>query len=360
MEDKRFSTLNILTAIVLAVAATGLLAYLFMPLEGERARKVDFTRTVVVPESNPGDVGGVLFPIGDENADDLLSHADAALYQAKEAGRNTFRFFNPSMQQAAEKRLMMQIDLRRSLDGQEELRLFFQPKIDATGSFAGAEALLRWQHPERGIIPPMDFIPIAEESGQIHTIGAWVLRDACKRIRDWNREIPTALPWRIAVNVSSRQFRQADFSTQVEWILAETGADPNHLTLELTESMLMENLAECANKMKLLKQLGVRLSIDDFGTGYSSLAYLKSLPLDEIKIDRAFIQDIASSPADANLVKTIIIMVKQLGLEVVAEGIETAEQHDFLREQNCNFYQGYFFSHPLPQDDFVRYFQEIM
>ena len=298
-------------------------------------------------------IGIALFPVKDEIATDIVRHADTAMYRAKEAGRNTIRFFLPSMQLAAEKRLSLQNDLGRALAG-EELSLYFESQVDADANIIGAEVLLRWQHPQRGLVFPEDFIPVAEETGQILAIGEWVLKSALSLLNAWTDEISDSSFQSLAVNVSPRQFHQLSFAMGIERILAETGADPEYLTLELTEGMLVQNLEDTIKKMEDLKKLGVRFSIDDFGTGYSSLAYLKRLPLDEIKIDRTFIRDIATDPNDANLVETIITMARNLGLKVVAEGVETEEQLEFLREHGCSIYQGYFFNHPQPLDDFMR------
>jgi len=275
------------------------------------------------------------------------------MYRAKEAGRNAIRFFLPSMQLAASERLKLQNDLRKAI-GNDELHLHFQPQVDTSGNIIGAEALLRWQHPERGNIPPTDFIPVAEDTGQILAIGKWVLESALVRLKAWTVEMPESTFHNLAVNVSPRQFRQVDFVPQIERLLGKTGADPNRLTLELTEGILIENLEDTIQKMVALKRLGMRFSIDDFGTGYSSLAYLKRLPLDEIKIDRTFVRDITTDPSDANLVETIITMSNHLGLEVVAEGVETEEQLDFLREKGCRLFQGYYFSQPQLEEDFTK------
>ncbi|NNF97520.1 MAG: EAL domain-containing protein, partial [Halobacteria archaeon] len=209
-----------------------------------------------------------------------------------------------------------------------------------------------WQHPERGNIAPVDFIPVAEETGQILAIGEWVLDSALSRLKAWTDNIAESPLRNLAINVSPRQFREADFVLQIERVLGETGADPNRLTLELTEGIFVENLEDTIQKMRALKRRGVRFSIDDFGTGYSSLAYLKRLPLDEIKIDRSFICDITTDPSDANLVETIINMAEHLGLDVVAEGVETEEQLDFLRAKGCRLFQGYHFSRPQSEEDF--------
>jgi len=299
-------------------------------------------------------IGIAMFPTEDENADDILKYADTAMYRAKEAGRNAIRFFLPSMQFAAEERLKLQNDLREALK-REEFHLDYQPQVDDAGHILGAEALLRWRHPVRGLVAPDDFIQVAEETGQILAIGEWVLENALTQLKAWTDEISTASFKRLAINVSPRQFHEANFATRVERILAETGANPEHLTLEITEGILVQNLEETIQKIETLKKLGIRFSVDDFGTGYSSLAYLKRLPLDEIKIDRSFVRDITIDPSDANLVETIITMAQHLGLEVIAEGVETEEQLHFLLERGCRYFQGYYFSRPQTVDDFTKH-----
>ena len=297
-------------------------------------------------------IGIALIPMGDESADDILTHADTAMYRAKEAGRNAVRFYLPSMQVAAEERLKLQNDLLQAVE-RNEFFLQFQPQVDTSGTLLGAEVLLRWRHPEQGNVLPDDFICVAEETGQILDIGAWILQHGLNRLRAWTDEVSKSQFHNLAINVSPLQFQQADFTLRIEHLLAETGAKPDHLTLELTEGVLMKNLGVAIRKMKRLKQLGIRFFIDDFGTGYSSLAYLKRLPLDGIKIDRSFIRDITTDPGDANLVETIITMAEHLGLEVMAEGVETEEQLEFLREKGCRLFQGYYFCRPLSEEDFT-------
>ncbi len=297
-------------------------------------------------------IGIALFPIDGEDSDDILKNADTAMYRAKEAGRNTIRYFLPSMQLAAENRLRMQSDLRNALR-RNELFLQFQPQVDASGVVIGAEALVRWQHPERGIVMPKNFIHLSEETGQILAVGEYVLRSAANQLQAWGERFAECGIQSLSVNVSPLQFSQTDFALWVERILAETGADPRYLKLELTEGVLLENVEGAARKMGDLSKLGVRFSIDDFGTGYSSLAYLKRLPLDEIKIDRSFIRDIASDPSDANLVETMIAMAANLGIDIVAEGVEKEEQLNFLRENNCRYFQGYYFNRPVPANEFL-------
>ncbi|OQX32373.1 MAG: hypothetical protein C3L25_11810 [Candidatus Sedimenticola endophacoides] len=295
-------------------------------------------------------IGIALLPMGDEIADDILMHADTAMYRAKESGRNTTRFFIPSMQLAAEERLRLQNDMRRALH-HGEFQLHYQPKVDSAGKIVGAEALLRWRHASNGMVMPSDFIPVAEETGQILDIGDWVLVNALSQLRQWESARAAALGANLSINVSPRQFRRPDFAFYIERLLRDSGVNPGHLTLELTEGVLVENMQYTLDKMNALRGLGIRFSIDDFGTGYSSLAYLKRLPVDELKIDKDFIRDVASDPNDANLVETIITMAGNFGLEVVAEGVETREQFDFLLNRGCACFQGNYFSEPKPVEE---------
>ena len=300
-------------------------------------------------------IGIALFPYGDESPDDILRQADTAMYRAKESGRDAVRFFLPSMQQAADERLKTLTELRRALP-RAEFRLFFQPQFDARWQLHGAEALLRWQHPERGLVAPGEFIGLAEESGLIAEIGDWVLHEALSQLRAWQSTRPDVGLDRVSVNVSAVQFRQADFVHRVERTLGETGAVPSSLTLEMTESILLEDFDETVEKIQALKRLGVRFALDDFGTGYSSLGYLKRLPVDELKIDRSFVSDVIDDANDAALVETIMTMARHIGLEVVAEGVETAEVVDYLGERGCAVFQGYYFGRPCAADEFYSGF----
>ena len=295
-------------------------------------------------------IGIVLFPENDEDADDVLKHADSALYRAKEEGRNTVRFYQPSMQAAASTRLMLEKDLREALE-LESFTLHYQPQVDIEGRVSGAEALIRWQHPERGMVPPNQFIPVAEDTGLILEIGNWVLRSAVQQIREWQRRKTCTGSCRVAVNVSPRQFHQTNFVDQVLGICEEEGVAPECVELEITESMVMSNIGETIEKMEALRARGIRFAIDDFGTGYSSLSYLKRLPLDMLKIDRSFVRDVVSDPNDAAIVDTIIAMTSHLGLGVIAEGVETREQLDFLRERGCTHFQGFYYSPPVPAEE---------
>jgi diguanylate cyclase (GGDEF)-like protein len=300
-------------------------------------------------------IGIAVFPSADETADDVLRQADTAMYQAKESGRNAVRFFLPSMQRAAELRLLMISELRKALP-RSELLLHFQPQFDKRRQLCGAEALLRWQHPERGLITPDKFIPAAEEAGLILPIGDWVMREALQQLKAWHGTAPLMMLDRVAVNVSALQFHQHDFVNRVERALGDTGADPSWLTLEMTESILLEDFEDAVEKMQSLKRLGVRFSIDDFGTGYSSLAYLKRLPVDEIKIDRSFVSDVMHDPNDAALVDTILTLARHIGLEVVAEGVENEQVFGFLCERGCPSFQGYHFGRPCEAADFGERF----
>lgn len=302
-------------------------------------------------------IGIALFPMGDESPTDLLRAADTAMYRAKDSGRNAIRFFLPSMQLAADERLKIMNDLQRA-EKLHELKVYFQPQIDASGRVIGAEALLRWDHPERGFISPEEFIPLAEESRQIISIGTWVLAYTLEQFKRYQKEIPQLSMNRIAVNVSPVQFRQHDFAFTVEQTLAEVGVDPKFLTLEVTEGMLIDDLDSTIEKMEKLKKIGVRFSIDDFGTGYSSLAYLKRMPLDEIKIDRSFVKDVPEDPSDAKIVETILTMARQLGLEAIAEGVERVEELDFLTQRGCQLFQGYHFARPMAADAFFEFLQD--
>lgn len=300
-------------------------------------------------------IGITLFPMQQEDAEAVLRHGDTAMYQAKEAGRNAIRFFLPGMQDEVDERLAMEKDLRGALE-REELELYFQPQVNSTGKIFGAEGLLRWIHPERGMVPPDKFIPISEETGLILPIGEWVLMTACQYLRSWQDGPFGDSLQHIAVNVSPWQFRQPDFPSQVERVLAQTGADPRRLGIELTEGVVIDNVADTITKMASLKELGVKISIDDFGTGYSSLSYLKSLPVDILKIDRSFVNDVIVDESDAAIVETIISMAGHLGMSVVAEGVETQDQLNFLNRSGCDSYQGYYFSRPLD----VKAFEELV
>jgi diguanylate cyclase (GGDEF)-like protein/PAS domain S-box-containing protein len=291
-------------------------------------------------------IGIALFGFPGDTAHELLKRADFAMYQAKDAGRNTVRFYDPAMQETVLTRASLAADLRGGLE-RDELFVLLQPMVDAQERRVGAEALVRWRHPVRGLVPPVEFIPLAEQNGLVVPIGLRVLEAACRQLVDWSRESHTR-DLTLSVNVSPRQFHQPDFVSQVLDTLARTGADPNRLKLEITESLLLDDVEAVVQKMTALRARGVRFSIDDFGTGYSSLAYLKRLPLDEIKIDRSFINDVLSDPNDASIVQTILVLARSLSLKVVAEGVETVAQQDFLVRHGCPYFQGYLYGRPMP------------
>lgn len=295
-------------------------------------------------------MGITLFINYKDALDDLLRQADTAMYEAKKSGRNTLRFFDPAMQRELEARAQTEVGLRDALRN-GEFCLYFQPQVDHLGRIVGAETLLRWQHPERGLVPPLQFIPLAEENGLILPIGSWVLDSACRQIKLWEAA-PVTRNMQLAVNVSARQFRQADFVDQVRGAVGQAGIDPSRLKLELTESIVLDDIGDSIAKMQSIRQLGISFSMDDFGTGYSSLAYLTQLPLNQLKIDQSFVHHIGSKSSDATIIQTIIGMANNLGLEVIAEGVETQEQRDFLERNGCKLFQGYLFSKPLPLADF--------
>jgi diguanylate cyclase (GGDEF)-like protein/PAS domain S-box-containing protein len=302
-------------------------------------------------------IGISLYPTDASNVTELIRTADVAMYQAKEQGRNTTRFYTPTLTVAANERLEMEARLRRALANNEFL-LHYQPQVDArSGAVIGCEALVRWQSPEEGMIPPARFIPLAEETGLIVPLGEWVLRTACAQALAWlDAGLP---PLVMAVNLSGRQLQSRDVVERVAAILQETGLPAAHLKLELTESMIMGRPEQSVELLRSLKSLGLRLSIDDFGTGYSSLAYLKRFPLDELKIDRGFVRDIPHDLNDGEIAAAIIAMARNLNLKVVAEGVETVAQQAFLAAQGCGAFQGYLFSRPLPAADFARFPREV-
>ncbi|MFC7462919.1 EAL domain-containing protein [Hydrogenophaga defluvii] len=291
-------------------------------------------------------IGVVMFHRAEEHTDELLKQADMALYRAKAAGRNRLAFFDPALQDEVNARAAMLRDLRQAM---ETLRfqVFYQPIVNTHSRVMGVEALVRWPHPERGMVSPAVFIPLAEQSGLIQPLGQWVLTTACRQLAAWHTDPERSL-WTMAVNVSARQFRDADFVQKVMFAIQSTGANPHLLRLELTESMLHSDIEETIEKMSTLRLIGVRFSLDDFGTGYSSLSYLKRLPLDQLKIDQSFVRDVLTEPNDAAIACTILSLAKSLGLGVVAEGVETLAQRDFLLEQGCTAFQGYLFSRPVP------------
>lgn len=293
---------------------------------------------------------GITLIHGNAIADELLKQADLAMYKAKDAGRNCLYFFDPAMQQALSARAQMESELRVALQ-QEQLLLYYQPQVDAAGVLTGAEALVRWQHPQRGLVAPAEFIPVAEASGLILPLGSWVLQQACKQLSVWAKT-PGLSDLSISVNISAHQFKQPGFADEVLALVKHFQLVPQRLKLELTESLLIDDMAFSIERMRFLKQQGVGFALDDFGTGYSSLAYIKQLPLDQLKIDRCFIDGLPEDPNDAAITRIIISLANELNLWVVAEGVETEAQRDFLQAIQCPGYQGYWFGRPVPAAEF--------
>ena len=300
-------------------------------------------------------IGVSVYPDDGLDAETLIKNADTAMYQAKENGRQSYQFFKPAMNVRAVERQSIEESLRRALDRQEFV-VHYQPKINlGTGGITGAEALIRWIHPNRGLIPPAQFIPVAEDCGLILPIGKWVLREACKQARSWvGAGLPLAT---VAVNISAMEFRNENFLESVFEILKDTDLDPSSLELELTESVLMKRVESAASILPTLRARGVHLAVDDFGTGYSSLSYLRKFPIDALKIDQSFVHQIATTPDETTIVTAVISMGRSLKLRVVAEGVETREQLDFLQAQQCEEAQGYYFSPPVPPQQFAKLLQ---
>ena len=296
-------------------------------------------------------IGVTLFFESQHSVDELLKRADLAMYQAKAAGRNTLRFFDPVMQAAATARARLEADLRLALTRQE-FELFYQPVVDDRARVIGVEALLRWLHPERGMVSPAEFIPVAEQTGLILPLGDWVLEVACAQLVTWSAQ-PITERLTVAVNVSARQFRHPEFTNQLLALLRISGANPYRLKLEITESLLLSDIDDAIAKMGELRSIGVNFALDDFGTGYSSLSYLKRLPLDQLKIDQSFVRDVLNDPNDATIARTILNLAQSLDLSAVAEGVETAGQRDFLLRAGCKAFQGYLFGRPVPVEQLV-------
>jgi diguanylate cyclase (GGDEF)-like protein/PAS domain S-box-containing protein len=303
-----------------------------------------------VAHHSSASLGVTLFKGDGVNAEYLMKQAEIAMYKSKEAGRNAWGFFDPRMESAVKERAALENDLRQAL-AQQQFILFYQPQVNGKTRLTGAEALIRWRHPQRGMVSPADFIPLAEDTGLILPIGQWVLEEACAQLARWAGQ-PGLAHLTLAVNVSARQFSQPRFVDQVLSALQQTGANPQRLKLELTESLLVQDVPQVIEKMSALKSRGVGFSLDDFGTGYSSLSYLKRLPLDQLKIDASFVRDILLDPNDASIAKTIVALAHSLDLGVMAEGVETEAQREFLAHSGCHDCQGYLFSRPVPVADF--------
>jgi len=279
----------------------------------------------------------------------LIKKAELAMYAAKSAGRRQFSFFDPSMQAQVQHRAELEAGIRRALE-ENELRLWYQPQFNCANRMIGLEALARWECPGKGIISPAEFIPVAEASGLILPMGRWILRTACEQLVAW-KEHPVLAGVRIAVNISAHQIQHEHFVTEVFSILNQTGADPANLELELTESLLLQDVEQTIEKMQQLRERGIHFALDDFGTGYSSMCYLKRLPLDKLKIDQSFVQDVMTDSNDVAIIRTIVALGQSLDLAVVAEGVETSEQKQSLSALGCRTFQGYLFSRPVPAQE---------
>jgi len=300
-------------------------------------------------------LGIALYPLDGRDPDELIRKADTAMYHAKGRGKNRYQFYTAEMNRRAQQRLALQTDLRRALE-QNEFVVYYQPKINiVTGEVTGVEALVRWQKPDNGLVPPAAFIPLAEETGLIVPIGEKVLQLACAEVKSWQSQgIPQLT---VAVNLSTIQLREEGLALTVQKILMETGLAPGSLELEITESAIMQESEKAISLLHTIRDMGIRVTMDDFGTGYSSLSYLKRFPISSLKIDRTFIADVLSNPDDAEIIRAIIAMAHRMKLNVVAEGVETAEQLEFLRREGCNEAQGYYFARPMPGEEFSRWFQ---
>lgn len=292
-------------------------------------------------------IGIAIFPEQGNSADEILRHTDAAMYQAKSSGRNSIAFYLPSLQMQADNRLELEKELRKALEA-EQLEVYYQPQLNHLGEIVGMEALTRWPHPRRGMIPPGEFIPIAEESGQIQALGRWVLKTAVLQAQNWLKAGIFPTNGGVSINVSAHQFHRHEFVPLIVNALDEAGLPPSCLNLEITESVVIDDITGAIDKMRQLQALGVQFSLDDFGTGYSSLSYLRQLPLNQLKIDRSFVSDITRDNMNTSIVGTIIGMARSLGMEIIAEGVETEEQLKYLMEKGCREYQGFYFHPALP------------
>ncbi|WP_139209241.1 sensor domain-containing protein [Aquisalimonas asiatica] len=303
-------------------------------------------------------IGITLLGDPDDTVNDLLKRADFAMYQAKAAGRNTLRLFDPDMQATVNARIELGTRMRAALE-RGEFEPYYQAQVNAGGQITGAEALARWNDPEHGVIAPAQFIPVAEDTGLIIDLGAAMLEAACHQLARWARDVDTAT-LSVSVNISAQQFQHPDFVSRVQTTLRRTGAPPDRLNLEITESLLLHDTEEAIHRMMALKRHGIGFSLDDFGTGYSSLYYLKRLPLDQIKIDQRFVRDVLTDPNDAVIVRTIILLAQSLGLEAIAEGVETEDIHRFLEQTGCQAFQGYLFGDPQPATDFTNALRQAL
>ena len=302
-------------------------------------------------------IGITLFCGPEKTMEELLKRAGVALFQAKKAGRNTLRFFDPVIQAAIAARAALEADLRRAVSDQSQFQLHYQAQVDSSGRLTGAESLVRWLHPVRGMVSPAEFIPLAEESGLILPLGHWVLATACRQLADWAAQ-PVTAHLTLSVNVSAKQFHLPTFVEEVLTLVGYFRIDPAKLKLEITESMLLDNVDDIIAKMAALKTRGITFAMDDFGTGYSSLQYLKRLRLDQLKIDQSFVRDILANDGDKAIVRTIIAMAQGLNLNVIAEGVETEAQRQCLLNKGCTHYQGYLFGQPTPVEQFNQLLQQ--
>jgi EAL domain-containing protein (putative c-di-GMP-specific phosphodiesterase class I) len=326
---------------------------------GEQARRVGDKMLAALNEAfdlNGQDhhitpsIGITLFSPGQTQLDELMKQADLAMYAAKASGRNALRFFDPTMQASVLQRADLEQELREALR-QGQMVLFYQAQVDESGSVLGAEALLRWRHPSRGLVGPADFIPMAEQTGLIVTLGQWVLEQACAQLARW-QALPEMAALTLSVNVSARQFRQPDFVAGVLAAVRRHDVQATRLKLELTESVLLHDVDDVIAKMAELQAFGVGFALDDFGTGYSSLAYIKRLPIEQLKIDKSFVRDLLTDSNDAAIAQAIIALAQKLQISVMAEGVETAEQRNWLIQHGCLMFQGYLFAKPVPADAF--------
>ncbi len=301
-------------------------------------------------------IGISIFPCDGVDVDGLIKHAELALYKAKEHGRNHYQYFSQELQEAVNDQLEMEDEMRQAILNQQ-FTLFYQPKISlTTNKITGMEALVRWVHPEKGLIPPDKFIPLAEETGLMIPLGEWILETACRETADWSKRFDDSLV--VAINLSAKQFQSAGLLELIEKILNKYQLRAKNIELEITESCVMEDVKGALKTMKAFRKHGLKLAIDDFGTGYSSLSYLKNFPISTLKIDRSFVMELTSDSDDAAIVEVIILLARKLGLDVVAEGVETEAQLEFLREQCCQYVQGYFLSRPLPAEEFELFLQK--